>query len=356
MGFYNGVINKYKDYLPVDSSTPIITIHEGNTPLLLLENLTKKLTNYVKIYGKYEGLNPTGSFKDRGISLAISKAKEEKAQAVICASTGNTSASAAAYAAKAGLKCIVVVPAGRIAQGKLAQAMVYGAIIIQVDCNFDVCMELVKQVSVELPLTVVNCINPYRPQGQKTAAFEIIEALGDAPDYHCLPVGNAANYVSNWMGYKEYKNVDFSTALPKMIGYQAEGAAPLVDGKVIENPSTLASAISIGNPQYWKQAEKVKEESSGWFDKVSDEKILAAQYDLANLEGIFVEPASAAAVAGMIEDINNEKILPGSRVVCTLTGSGLKDPDVAIKYHCNELNTIAPDFDIIKEMIVDSLS
>lgn len=355
MGFYNGIINKYKDYLPVDSSTPIITIHEGNTPLLPLENLTKKLSNYVKIYGKYEGLNPTGSFKDRGISLAISKAKEEKAEAVICASTGNTSASAAAYAAKAGLKCIVVVPAGKIAQGKLAQAMIYGATVIQVDGNFDVCMELVKQVSVELAVTVVNCINPYRPQGQKTAAFEIVEALGDAPDYHCLPVGNGANLTSNWIGYNEYKNVGFSTSLPVMIGYQAQGAAPIVDGNIVENPSSIASAISIGNPQYWKQVEKARDESNGWISKVTDEQILAAQYDLATLEGIFVEPASAAAVAGMIQDINNEKILPGTRVVCTLTGNGLKDPDVAIKYHSKELNTVAPDFDVIKELILNSL-
>jgi threonine synthase len=305
---YTGLINHYKNRLPVDENTRFISLGEGNTPLIRLENIPALLGKKVDIYVKYEGLNPTGSFKDRGMTMAVTKAVEAGSKAIICASTGNTSASAAAYAARAGIKAFVLIPEGKIALGKLAQAMIHGAVIIQIKGNFDDGMRLVKEVADHAPVSIVNSINPFRLQGQKTAAFEIIEELGEAPDYHCLPVGNAGNISAHWIGYTEYHQEGKANNTPRMVGYQAAGAAPFVKGKMIDNPETIATAIRIGHPQSWDLAHKVEKESNGWFDAISDDDILAAQKLLTEQEGIFCEPASATSLAGAMLDIKSGKI------------------------------------------------
>ncbi len=329
---YQGIIHRYRKYLPVTGKTPVITLLEGNTPLIRCENIPKELGLEADIYLKYEGLNPTGSFKDRGMCMAVSKAAEEGSKIVMCASTGNTSASAAAYAARAGMKCIVLVEGGGIALGKLAQAMIQGAIVIEIEGNFDRALNLVREITSERPVTLVNSLNPYRLQGQKSAAFEIIDALGDSPDYHFLPVGNAGNITAYWMGYREYHADGKMSRLPKMMGWQAEGAAPIVRKKMIENPQTIATAIKIGNPASWEKAEAARDESCGRIDMVSDEEILQAYSLLAAREGIFVEPASAASLAGVIKSHRGGLFKGGETIVCTLTGHGLKDPDRAMRY------------------------
>ncbi len=353
---YTGLINKYRDRLPVHDDTRIITLNEGNTPLIRLQNIPRQLGDIVDLYVKFEGLNPTGSFKDRGMCMAVTKAVEEGSRAIICASTGNTSASAAAYAARAGITAFVLIPEGKIALGKLAQAMIHGAVVIQIEGNFDAGMQLVKDVAKEAPVTIVNSINPYRLQGQKTAAFEIIEALGTAPDYHCLPVGNAGNITAHWMGYSEYAADGLVNKRPVMVGYQAAGAAPFVRGQMVDHPETVATAIRIGHPQSWDAARKLSKESGGWFDECTDEEILAAQKLLTEKEGIFCEPASATSVAGALRDIKSGKIPAGSRVVCTLTGHGLKDPDTAIKQSMTRMLTIKAELGHVKKAILDNLA
>ena len=358
---YTGLINRYRDHLPVNDDTPLISLGEGNTPLIRLKNIPRLLGKDVDIYVKYEGLNPTGSFKDRGMTMAVTKAVEEGSNAIICASTGNTSAAAAAYAARAGITAFVIIPEGKIAMGKLAQAMMYGAVIMQIRGNFDQGMQLVKDVAETSPVTVVNSVNPYRLQGQKTAAFEIIEELGRAPDYHCLPVGNAGNISAHWMGYSEYHKSGVVSAAPKMVGYQANGAAPFLRGAPVRDPETVATAIRIGNPQSWDKAWTVRKESGGWFDELADEEILAAQKMLAEKEGVFCEPASAASIGGAMRDIRAGKIAEGSTVVCTLTGNGLKDPDTAIE-QCREdlqkgsrMVTIEAELDAVRDAIVNNM-
>lgn len=351
---YLGLIDRYRDHLPVSDDTRLISLGEGNTPLIRLKNIPNLLGKDVDIYVKYEGLNPTGSFKDRGMTMAVTKAVEEGSEAIICASTGNTSASAAAYAARAGIKAFVLIPEGKIAMGKLAQAMMYGAEIIQIEGNFDEGMELVKQVAKHAPVTIVNSINPYRLQGQKTAAFEIMEELGTAPDYHCLPVGNAGNISAHWMGYCEYKEDGVVNKSPVMVGYQAEGSAPFMRGKMVDNPETVATAIRIGHPQSWDKAWAVQKESNGWFDELTDQEILDAQKLLSEQEGVFCEPASAASIAGAMRDIKAGKIPEGSKIVCTLTGNGLKDPDTAIG-QCQQaetLKSIPATLDAVKKAVL----
>jgi len=329
---WKGVIDKYREFLPVTKATPVVTLHEGNTPLIYSCFLSEYLG--LEVYLKYEGLNPTGSFKDRGMTVAISKALEEKHVAVMCASTGNTSASAAAYAARAKIKCIVLIPKGAIALGKLAQALIHGAQVIAVDGNFDDAFNLVKEITSKHHIQLVNSINPYRIEGQKTGSFEICDQLGGiAPEFHAIPVGNAGNITAYWKGYKEYKEKGRIKTLPKMLGFQAEGAAPIVRKKIIEKPETIATAIRIGNPASWKQAESARDESGGLIDMVSDDEILEAYKLLASKDGVFVEPASAASLAGIIKlhksgYFKNSK---KSKLVCILTGHGLKDPDRAIK-------------------------
>jgi len=328
---YKGVIDRYKKYLPVGEKTPIITLNEGDTPLIRAPHLSSLAGGRVEVYLKYEGLNPTGSFKDRGMTVAVSKAVEEGSKAVMCASTGNTSASAAAYAARAKIKCIVLLPEGAIALGKLSQALIHGAQVIAIKGNFDDALELVRDITDEYPITLVNSINPYRIEGQKTAAFEICDSLdGTAPDYHVIPVGNAGNITAYWKGYKEYKEKRMIDSLPKMVGFQAEGAAPIVKGHIIKRPTTIATAIRIGNPASWKQAIAARDESGGTIDMVTDEEILKAYKILAQKEGLFVEPASAASVAGLLKYAKNHYFKKKSRIVCVLTGHGLKDPDRAI--------------------------
>ena len=358
---YTGLINRYRDYLPVSDDTPLISLGEGNTPLIRLKNIPRLLGKNVDIYVKYEGLNPTGSFKDRGMTMAVTKAVEEGSNAIICASTGNTSAAAAAYAARAGITAFVIIPEGKIALGKLAQAMMYGAMIMQIRGNFDQGMELVKQVAEKAPVTVVNSVNPYRLQGQKTAAFEIVEELGRAPDFHCLPVGNAGNITAHWMGYSEYHKAGVVNTAPKMVGYQADGAAPFLRGAPVADPETVATAIRIGNPQSWDKAWNVQKESAGWFDELSDADILQAQKMLAEKEGVFCEPASAASLAGAMRDIKAGKIPEGATVVCTLTGNGLKDPDTAIA-QCQEdmakgsrMVTIDAELDAVRDAILNNM-
>ena len=334
----NGIIEKYKKFLPVSNKTPVISLKEGDTPLIYACHISSLIGKDVEVYLKYEGLNPTGSFKDRGMCVAISKAVEEGSKAVMCASTGNTSASAAAYAARAGIKCIVLIPEGAIALGKLSQALIHGAKVIAVKGNFDDALELVRAITAKHPITLVNSINPYRIEGQKTGSFEICDELGDAPDFHAIPVGNAGNITAYWKGYKEYKEAKISKKLPKMLGFQAEGAAPIVMGHPIKDPKTIATAIKIGNPASWKQAQAARDESGGLIDMVSDNEILAAYKLLAEKEGVFVEPASAASVAGILKLAKKgyfsgfRSPVPGSRtqIVCVLTGHGLKDPDRAI--------------------------
>jgi threonine synthase len=355
---YNGVIERYRKYLPVTTKTPIITLKEGNTPLIYAGYLSNLLGKDFEVYLKYEGLNPTGSFKDRGMTLAVSKAKEEGSKAIMCASTGNTSASAAAYAARAGMKCIVLIPKGAIALGKLAQALIHGASVIAVDGNFDEALNLVREITAKHPITLVNSINPYRIEGQKTASFEICDSLGTAPDFQVMPVGNAGNITAYWKGYKEYKKAGKISRLPAMIGFQAEGAAPIVRGHPIDKPETIATAIRIGNPASWKQAEEARDESGGLIDMVSDAEIVAAYKLLAAKEGVFVEPASAASVAGLLKlnnkgffKRNNEKTKQRKNViVCILTGHGLKDPDRAIK-SIEEPKVVKPDLQaVLKEI------
>jgi len=353
---YTGLINKYRDRLPVHDDTRLISLGEGNTPLIRLNNIPGMLKKEVDIYVKYEGLNPTGSFKDRGMTMAVTKAVEEGSRAIICASTGNTSASAAAYAARAGITAFVLIPDGKIALGKLAQAMMHGAVVVQIKGNFDAGMQLVKEVGETEPVTIVNSINPYRLQGQKTAAFEIIEELGSAPDYHCLPVGNAGNITAHWMGYCEYHEHGIVNNRPVMVGYQAAGAAPFIRGAMVDDPETVATAIRIGHPQSWEKAWRVKEESGGWFEACSDEEILGAQKLLAEKEGIFCEPASATSLAGAMRNLRNGTIPEGSRIVCTLTGHGLKDPDTAIQQSKGgAMVTVEASLDSVREAILEHL-
>lgn len=352
---YQGLIHRYRSRLPVGESARVISLGEGNTPLIRLENIPRDLPGEVDMYVKFEGLNPTGSFKDRGMTMAVTRAVEEGGRAIICASTGNTSASAAAYAARAGIRAFVLIPEGKIALGKLAQAMMHGAQVIQIRGNFDAGMQLVKDVAEEAPVAIVNSINPYRIQGQKTIAFEIIEALGDAPDYHCLPVGNAGNITAHWMGYGEYFLDGLASRRPRMCGYQAAGAAPFLRGAPVEHPETVATAIRIGNPQSWDQAWNAQRESGGWFDEFSDEEILATQKLLAEREGVFCEPASAVSVAGALRDLRSGRIPAGSRVVCTLTGHGLKDPDTAIRQSAAPLEAIEAELGAVKAAILDNL-
>lgn len=325
-----GVIRRYAEYLPVTDATPIVTLLEGNTPLIPAPNLVEAIGGKFQLFLKYEALNPTCSFKDRGMTMAVSKAKERGAEVVICASTGNTSASAAAYAARAKLKCVVILPHGKIAQGKLAQALMYGATTIAIEGNFDVALRIVRELGETGKVEVVNSVNPVRIEGQKTAAFEICDALGDAPDFHFLPVGNAGNITAYWRGYKEYHAAEKSDTLPKMFGFQAAGSAPIVDGHPIENPQTIATAIRIGNPAGWQGATDAVKESEGFIGKVTDEEILAAYKMIARTEGIFVEPACAAPLAGLIKAVQAGLIPEGSLITATMTGHGLKDPDTAI--------------------------
>ena len=333
---YKGIIQKYSKFLPVSSKTPVITLNEGNTPLIYAGYLSRLVGKDCEVYLKYEGLNPTGSFKDRGMSLAISKACEDKATAVMCASTGNTSASAAAYAARAGIKSIVLIPSGAIALGKLSQALIHGARVLAIKGNFDDALDLVKEITKKFPIVLVNSLNPYRIEGQKTASFEICDYLTDAPDFQIMPVGNAGNITAYWKGYKEYKAQGLSKKLPVMLGFQAQGAAPIVRGKPIKNPETIATAIRIGNPASWRSAELARDESRGLIDLVSDKQILAAYRMLAEKEGVFAEPASAASVAGLLKLVRNGYFKSSVkqrkiRIVCILTGHGLKDPERAIK-------------------------
>jgi threonine synthase len=334
-----GIIENYKKYLPVTDETPIISLLEGSTPLVYSCRISEMLGSCFQVYLKYEGLNPTGSFKDRGMTLAVSKAIEQGSKAVMCASTGNTSASAAAYSARAGIKCIVLIPKGAIALGKLAQALIHNAKVIAIDGNFDDALNLVREITDRYPITLVNSLNPYRIEGQKTGAFEICDILGDAPDLHFIPVGNAGNITAYWKGYKEYRQAGLIARLPKMCGFQAAGSAPIVMGKPVKNPETIATAIRIGNPASWKQAEAARDESAGMIDMVTDEEILDAYNFLASMEGVFVEPASAASVAGLIkmhkqgyfsQYRTSSSAHQAIRIVCILTGHGLKDPDRAI--------------------------
>ncbi|WP_332646420.1 threonine synthase [Lysinibacillus sp. 54212] len=345
---WKGLIQEYKQYLPVNENTPLLTLNEGNTPLIHLVNLSEKLG--IELYGKIEGANPTGSFKDRGMVFAVAKAIEDGSKCVICASTGNTSAAAAAYAARAGIQSIVVIPKGKVALGKLAQACMYGAKIIEIDGNFDDALNIVRQVSETTPVALVNSVNPYRIEGQKTASFEIVDSLGKAPDYLCIPVGNAGNITAYWKGFKEYNDAK-GTGLPKMFGFEAEGAAAIVKGEPIANPETVATAIRIGNPASWKFAEAARDESGGIIDSVTDEEILAAYKLIASAEGIFVEPGSAASLAGVIKSVESGKIAKGSQVVTVFTGNGLKDPDTAMNVSTVDLVSLKNDEKDIREYI-----
>ena len=346
---YEGLINKYRQYLPVTDTTPVVTLNEGNTPLIKADNLAKKIGLDAEIYLKFEGCNPTGSFKDRGMTMAVTKAKESGSGAIICASTGNTSASAAAYGAKAGLKTFVLIPDGYIALGKLSQAMMYGAEIIAIQGNFDRALEVVREIAEKYPITLVNSVNPYRIEGQKTGAFEICEALGQAPDYHFIPVGNAGNITAYWKGYKEFYDLGKISAKPKMMGFEAEGAAAIVKGERIMNPETLATAIRIGNPASWEKAEAARDESNGMINFVTDDEIVKAYKLIASTEGVLAEPASAASVAGLMKV--KEQVKEGSKIVCILTGNGLKDPDNAIKYSNADVKKTTSDItDILKVM------
>lgn len=345
---WRGLIEEYRKYLPVSEKTPVITLHEGNTPLIRARNLEEHINPKIEIYLKFEGMNPTGSFKDRGMTMAISKAVEDGANAVICASTGNTSAAASAYSARAGLKSFVLIPEGKIAMGKLAQAIMHGAVVVQIDGNFDEALNIVRQVSEKYPITMVNSLNPYRIEGQKTAAFEICDAMGEAPTFHILPVGNAGNITAYWKGYKEYKAEGKTKTLPRMLGFQAEGSAPIVLGKPIKNPETVATAIRIGNPASWKEALAARDESKGLIDMVSDEEILRAYRLVAVQEGVFCEPASAASIAGLMKANHKRLFTAGDKVVCTLTGHGLKDPDNALKVAVQSLKCKATMEDVVR--------
>ncbi|WP_340640744.1 threonine synthase [Bacillus atrophaeus] len=324
---WKGLIHQYKELLPVTDQTPALTLHEGNTPLIHLSKLSEKLG--IELHVKTEGVNPTGSFKDRGMVMAVAKAKEEGNDTIMCASTGNTSAAAAAYAARANMKCIVIIPNGKIAFGKLAQAVMYGAEIIAIDGNFDDALKIVRSICEKWPIALVNSVNPYRIEGQKTAAFEVCEQLGGAPDILAIPVGNAGNITAYWKGFKEYHEKN-GTGLPKMRGFEAEGAAAIVRNEVIENPETVATAIRIGNPASWDKAVQAAEESAGKIDEVTDEEILHAYQLIASEEGVFAEPGSCASIAGVLKQVKSGEIPQGSKVVAVLTGNGLKDPDTAV--------------------------
>lgn len=369
---YTGLVDRYRARLPLAPGAEAISLGEGATPLIKLRNIPGDVGFSGEIYVKYEGLNPTGSFKDRGMTVAVTQAHAEGSKAIICASTGNTSAAAAAYAARAGMTAFVLIPEGKIAMGKFSQTAIHGCSVIQIRGNFDDGMQLVKDVAETLPVTVVNSVNPYRLQGQKTASFEIVEALGDAPDYHCLPVGNAGNISAYWMGYREmatpragetpiapdsfsYLREAVTDKLPVMCGFQAAGAAPFLAGAPVKNPETVATAIRIGNPQSWAHAETAVRESNGHFDAIEDDEILAAQKLLAEREGVFCEPASASSLAGALRDIASGKIKPGSRVVCTLTGHGLKDPDIAIKQATAEPVTVDATRQAVEDALVKGL-
>lgn len=325
-----GLIEAYSEYLPVSESTPVVTLLEGNTPLIPVPAIAERIGRQVKVFIKYDGLNPTGSFKDRGMTMAITKAKEAGAKAVICASTGNTSAAAAAYARRGEMNAFVLIPDGYVALGKLAQALLYGAEVLAIKGNFDRALEIVREMADHYPITLVNSVNPYRLEGQKTGAFEVVDALGNAPDWLCIPVGNAGNITAYWMGFCQYHQDEKCDRLPKMMGFQAAGAAPLVSGKPVANPETLATAIRIGNPASWDQAIAAQTASQGSFNAVTDKEILDAYRLLASSEGIFCEPASAASVAGLLKV--KDQVPTGATVVCVLTGNGLKDPDTAIKH------------------------
>ena len=351
----SSLINKYRNYLPdifKQDNIDIVTLGEGDTPLILLNNLTKYLNLEIKLYVKFEGLNPTGSFKDRGMTTAVTAAKSNnKIRSIVCASTGNTSASAAAYAARAGLRSVVLIPQGKIATGKLVQAIIAGSKIIQINDNFDAAMQLVKSFEDQGDILIVNSINPYRLEGQKTIAFEVIEQLGNqAPDYHCLPVGNAGNISAHWMGYKDFYQAKIIKHYPKMLGYQAEGASPFIVGHPVKNPETVATAIRIGNPQQWDKALLTSKESQGWFQSVTDQEILTMQKLLAQHEGVFCEPAAATSLAGLYKDYQNTRIKKNSTVVCTLTGNGLKDPDIILNNFdlANNIITIDP---VLKDLM-----
>ncbi len=369
---YKGLIDRYRDRLPVDSATPIVSLTEGDTPLIKLVNLPSLIGKSVEMYVKFDGQNPTGSFKDRGMTMAVSKAAEKGAKAIVCASTGNTSAAAAAYAARAGMTAFVLIPEGKIPMGKLAQAIAHGAVVLQIRGNFDDGMRLVKEVAEQAPVEIVNSINPFRLQGQKTAAFEIVEALGRAPDYHCIPVGNAGNISGYWIGYSEacgkntasctlcngdcpYLDNPLTTSRPVMVGYQAAGAAPFLRGAPVEAPETVATAIRIGNPQSWDLAQAAVDESEGWFDEVTDEEILTTHSLLASREGIFCEPASAVSVCGAMRDLKNGKIPEGSLVTCTVTGHGLKDTAIAIE-RAEPVKTVDAELGSVKEAILSHIS
>jgi threonine synthase len=327
-GAWRGVIEEFREWLPVSAATPVVTLGEGGTPLVRA-NLVSELTG-CEVYLKVEGMNPTGSFKDRGMTVAISKAAEEGAKAVICASTGNTSASAAAYAVRAGMICAVLIPDGKIALGKLSQALAHGAKILQVAGNFDDCLTLARDLADNYPVALVNSVNPARLAGQKSAAFEIVDALGDAPDLHVLPVGNAGNISAYWMGYTEYEKAGLATRRPRMYGFQAAGAAPFISGAPVTSPQTIATAIRIGNPASWDLAIAARDESGGLIEAVTDRQILSAYKLLAGREGVFVEPASAAGVAGLLKLAEEGRLARGQRITVTVTGNGLKDPDWAI--------------------------
>lgn len=342
---WRGIINQYRDFLGVSDSMPVVTLCEGNTPLIPAENLSRELGGNVEVFLKFEGLNPTGSFKDRGMTLAVSQAAGEGSSAIMCASTGNTSASAAAYAARAGMECIVIIPEGNIALGKMAQALMHGAKVFAVRGNFDDALRIVREITASYPITLVNSVNPWRLVGQKTGSFEVVDALGDAPDYHFLPVGNAGNITAYWRGYVQYQEAGLATRVPRMMGFQAAGAAPIVRKAVVEKPETIATAIRIGNPASWQFAEEARDSSGGTIDMVTDQEILEAYSFLARREGVFCEPSSAAGVAGLLKlsqsgffrketaEVSGPagKLTRKTRIVCVLTGHGLKDPDNAIK-------------------------
>jgi threonine synthase len=347
---WRGLIDNYRRYLPVSETTPIVTLHEGNTPLIPVPTIAAQIGRQVQVFVKYDGLNPTGSFKDRGMTMAISKAKEAGAKAVICASTGNTSAAAAAYARRGGMRAFVLIPDGYVALGKLAQALLYGAEVLAIKGNFDRALEIVREMSECYPVTLVNSVNPYRLEGQKTAAFEVVDVLGDAPDWLCIPVGNAGNISAYWMGFCQYHQEGRSTKLPQMMGFQAAGAAPLVTGHAVSQPDTLATAIRIGNPANWEKAIAVQESSRGSFNAITDAEILVAYRMLAGDEGIFCEPASAASVAGLLKV--KDQVPTGATIVCVLTGNGLKDPDSAIKFSENNFKQgVEPDLETVAKVM-----
>lgn len=345
----SGIIARYREFLPVTEKTPLVSLHEGNTPLIHAATLSKLLG--VELYVKYEGLNPTGSFKDRGMVMAVAKAVEEGSTTIMCASTGNTSAAAAAYAARCGLRCIVLIPGGNIALGKLAQAIAYGAEVIAIDGNFDEALDIVRKITAEEPITLVNSVNPYRIEGQKTAAFEICDALGDAPDILAIPVGNAGNITAYWKGFKEYRAAGKAGQLPRMFGFQAAGAAPLVHGKPVLHPETIATAIRIGNPASREGALNAISESNGLVDSVTDDEILRAYQLLAKSEGVFCEPASAASLAGIIKLKEAGKLPEGAKVACVLTGNGLKDPNIALKLVGDEPRSVPATREAVMELV-----